>query len=130
MDSFESRRTTRYLLAVPVSFWWLEADEPELSGQGITQNISCEGVLVTAETCPPAGARIELELLLPGGVALDRGMELHGEGVVVRVLRRNEFVGAAPMNEFAAAVNFYPEKASKATTKDSGEGESRPGWRS
>lgn len=110
MLPFDSRGAKRYRLAVPVSYWWPEGGNSIRSGEGITRDVSNDGVLIRGDCCPPAGVRIELKLLLPGADRAGRGMELRGEGFVIRV--KPEVVGsAASLKEFAAAVNLFAERA-------------------
>ncbi len=56
-----------------------------------------------ATTLPPAGARLQLGILLPKLHDSGPGVRLCGEGVVLRCLGGGESAG------FAASVQFYPE---------------------
>ncbi len=56
-----------------------------------------------ADTPPPAGARVQVEIALPGLEGSSRGMLLSGEGQVLRVERKESRTG------FAAALQFFPE---------------------
>jgi len=71
----------------------------------MTLDISSSGVMVIASRCPPKGARIQATILVASHNGSDRPLELHGEGIVVRVEPR----GRAGEGGFAAEVQFYPE---------------------
>ena len=114
MTQLHLRHANRYPLAVPVYFWWSDTDKSIQAGEGVTQDISSGGVLVAAPSCPPDGARIHLEIRLPRLQGSGYGMELHGEGLVVRADRGKQAVRGEHANSFAVAVHFYPERADMA----------------
>lgn len=110
MKAFYLDRAKRFELAVPVTFWWESAKGPAKSGKGVTKNISNSGVLVTASKCPPPGVRIQLNVRMPRPEGKGYGMELHGEGTVVRVEGDATAGSGARPKGFAASVHFYPER--------------------
>ncbi len=109
MTAFYLDRAKRFEVAVPVTFWWESPKGPTKSGKGVTKNISNSGVLVTASECPPSGVRIQLNVRMPRLGGKGYGMELHGEGTVVRVEGDATAGSGARPKGFAASVHFYPE---------------------
>lgn len=101
------RNANRYRIAAPVSFWWSGLDESIQTGQGITRNISSCGVLIAASICPPKSVRVHVEVRLPHVKESAHGMELHGDGSVVRVETANP---RQRTTGFAVSVQFYPAK--------------------
>jgi hypothetical protein len=95
-------------------FWWVPAKGSLLSSMGVTRNVSNSGVLIAASECPPVGAVVQVEVLLPRIEGNGYGMKLHGEGIVVRM----ETAICADLAEqpyaFAASVQFYPEQVDAA----------------
>jgi len=112
ITNLHSRSATRYLLAVPVSFWWCGPNECVHAGQGITQDISISGVLIVVDSCPPpVGVLIELAIVLPRLGGSGNGMELHGEGTVVRFDSNSSINAAKQVAHFAVSVLFHPSRA-------------------
>lgn len=110
MADFDPRRAKRYEISVPVSYWWSASKGPIHSSLGETRNISDSGVLVAAAgECPPTGASIQVTVLLPRLREEGPGMNLHGEGTVVRV-ENADTPSSKPVKVFAASVHFYPER--------------------
>lgn len=109
MAPFYLDRAKRFEISAPVTFWWSYDKAPAKSGKGITRNISKSGIMVTASECPPAGARIQMNVRIPQSEDRKYGMELHGEGTVVRVDEDAAAGSGAKPKRFAASVQFYPE---------------------
>jgi hypothetical protein len=101
----ELRKGNRYRLNAPVQFLWSSQDGVPHSGQGVTRDINTTGVYVQVNVFPPAGSRIQMEILLPGLSNARHGMHLSGEGIVIRTEPRRP----ACEGGFAAEVQFYPE---------------------
>jgi hypothetical protein len=100
----ELRKTNRYRLSAPAIFWWARPDGQSQGSEGVTRDLSTAGVFVVAGLCPPVGARVQLDILLPRMNDTAVGVRLHGEGLVLRVER-----GGTTTTGFAASVQFYPE---------------------
>ena len=60
----DARKLTRYRLSAPVVFSWREADHTH-RGEGITRDMSCGGLFIWSEQCPPVGAELRCEVFLP-----------------------------------------------------------------
>ena len=77
----------------------------------MTLDISGSSVMVIAEKCPPKGARIQMTILVTRPNGSDCSLELHGEGIVVRIQRRNSTRPSQRLSGFAASVHFYSESS-------------------
>jgi len=64
-QSFERRRVKRYRMSTAVIFHWKGPDNKLFQGEGVTRDMSVDGVFVLTPTCPPANAVVHLEVLLP-----------------------------------------------------------------
>jgi hypothetical protein len=100
----ELRKFTRYQLSCPALYRWATSEQSSQDGQGITHDVSGEGVFVLANCCPPVGARIDLKICLPRLDGTGIGVRLNGEGQVFRV----EHDGQGKRVGFAASVSFSP----------------------
>lgn len=83
--TIELRKGSRYQIDAPVEFIWASPNGTLQAGQGITRDINGTGVYVRAKVFPAAGSRIQLDILLPKFRDVGHGMQLNGEGVVVRM---------------------------------------------
>jgi hypothetical protein len=62
----EQRTTARYQLILPVLFDWQDPEGTFHREGGFTRNVSTRGLYVDCSTlCPPAGALLRIEVLLP-----------------------------------------------------------------
>jgi hypothetical protein len=109
MSDLEWRHTRRYRLANPVDFWWLSPSGSVEAGHGMTLDLSSSGVMVIARRCPPKGARIQATIRVASHNGSDRPLELHGEGIVVRVETGKATQPNQRANGFAASMHFYSE---------------------
>lgn len=107
----QPRKTTRYQLTSPATYWWGPKGGQRIANRGVTRDISTAGVFIFAQEQPPVGARIELEILLPSLENIGPGVRLYGEGLVLRVERENH-----NNTGFAASVEFAPETCDDETT--------------
>jgi len=110
MTALYPGRASRFELSAPVSFWWSHEKGIAHFGKGVTKNISHSGILVTANDCPPAGARIQINVRMPRLGSSSHVVELHGEGTVLRVEGDAADGSSNRAKEFAASVSFYPER--------------------
>ena len=100
----ELRRAKRYQLSVLALFTWAPQEGKPRNGKGVTRDINALGVYVQADSLPPAGARVQMEIVLPKLADSSPGMHLQGEGIVLRCES-----GDATKRGFAASALFYPE---------------------
>ena len=103
----ELRKSRRYVLRAPASFTWERLDGQLQEGTGTILNISDRGVFIAGEDVPAIGARLDVDVSLPSLEVGSLGMQLHGEGTVVRVVQLGE-----SGKGFAAAVAFQTEAPS------------------
>lgn len=73
----------RYRLRLPVIFHW--DDGQEHTEGGFTSDIALDGALILSSRCPPVGAEVRIEVLIP--FPKDHGEEIRIEclGKVTRV---------------------------------------------
>jgi len=106
----ELRKSRRYHLTAPAFCWFKRSDGTLQEAQGTTRDISDRGVFVVAELLPFPGAHVELDVYLPSAGLTPRSVQLHGEGIVLRVGE----VGTS-QSGFAAEVLFQTESYDAAT---------------
>jgi len=109
MTHLEKRHTRRYELTNPVKFWWPTPSGSVQGSQGTTLDISSSGVMVIARKCPPRGARIQATIYVAPQDGSDRPLELHVEGIVVRIESGKATRPSQRSRGFAASVHFYFE---------------------
>jgi hypothetical protein len=80
----ERRRSRRFRLSAPAVFCWAGSDGILHEHAGATRDISKAGALVISDLVPPSSCPVEVDVYLPRETA-GRGLQLHGEGRVVRV---------------------------------------------
>jgi hypothetical protein len=80
----DRRKQARFRLIAEVTFFWFDMNGTRLRGQGTTQDVSSEGVLVVSQTAPPVGAALLYEVFLPKLSADSAPMRMKGVGMVVR----------------------------------------------
>jgi hypothetical protein len=105
--AIEMRKVARYRLVTKVSFMWALQCGQSLSGEGITRNINISGVYIMTDGLPPVGAFIQMDIFLPNLTDAGSGMQLYGEGVVLRAEPRD---ADSSESGFAASVQFYPRR--------------------
>jgi hypothetical protein len=79
------RQATRYQSSSPTFYRWDSSEGQPHQGEGMTLDISTQGVFIRAIACPPVGTHIELEVWLPKLHKGSPGILLYGEGQVLRV---------------------------------------------
>lgn len=105
----ELRNACRYHLQAPVFFVWSPKHGPVRNGQGVTRDINTFGVYVQTDELPPAGALVQMDIMLPRLASEGPGMHLTGEGTVVRVEPSGVPDQPGTQSGFAASVQFYPD---------------------
>ena len=99
-----SRKGQRYIIASKVWFNWQTKDGRWLEGEGITRDISEDGLFVLTDTLPTVGALIVVVVEMPALKMLPRPITYRGSGKIVRI--EPELGGVCG---FAAAVTFDNE---------------------
>lgn len=109
MTDLERRHTRRYKLADSVDYWWLAPSGSIQSSHGTTLDISNSGVMVIARRCPPKGARIQMTIHVARRDGCNGPLELHGEGIVIRIEPANATQPNQRSSGFGASLHFYSE---------------------
>ena len=109
MAGLERRHTRRYKLSNPVDFWWLAPSGSVQASHGTTLDISSSGVMIVAKKCPPKGVRIQTTIHVARRNDSECPLELHGEGIVVRIESGKPTRPSKRPSGFAASVHFYSE---------------------
>src|SRR5882762_6202797 len=81
----QNRKTMRFPLDVPVTFWWTDANGGHQLGEGRSFDVSELGVFVCASDCPPAGAQVGLKISITGVPDAQRALRMEVRGRVLRV---------------------------------------------
>jgi hypothetical protein len=102
----ELRRSRRYQLQARASFSWERPDGLLQEGKGAIRDISDRGVFIVADVALSPGVRLDVDVHLRSPEVSGGSLQLHGEGIVVRVDR-----GAGGAKGFAATVAFRTEAA-------------------
>ena len=79
------RRTLRFPLETPVTFWWKNGNGEPLQGEGRSRDVSEHGAFVIAPICPPVGASLVLTIDLEGIPDEIGSLPIEVEGEVLRV---------------------------------------------
>ena len=108
-DCVERRRTTRYEIHAPVRFLWRNPSGSRHRGEGMTRDISPEGMFILSAICPPMDAVLQIEVKFP---ALEAGPALHVR-TSGRVLRRDLITGAEVQGGFAAVCKAFALRSEK-----------------
>lgn len=82
----ESRKSTRFQLEVPIVCRWQRDDAPE-ELDGLTRDISTDGIFILSPQCPPVGADVSFEATFPPLQSSAPPLRLQGHGRVLRVLQ-------------------------------------------
>jgi hypothetical protein len=61
-----ARKTIRFPLQVPVTFWWVNGNGKTRQGEGRSRDLSEHGAFVFAPVCPPVGTNVVLTIPLEG----------------------------------------------------------------
>src|SRR5215469_14975770 len=80
-----SRRGQRYIIDSKVWFNWQTTDGRWLEGEGITRDISEDGLFVLTDTIPTVGAPILVVVEMPALKMLPRPITYRGSGKIVRL---------------------------------------------
>jgi hypothetical protein len=81
--SIERRSFRRFALMLPVLFRWADSSEHYDGGQ--CANVGLGGMFVFTQKCPPVGAQVEIEVVIPAFAGVPRELRLRYIGQVTRV---------------------------------------------
>lgn len=97
----ERRTALRYPLRLPVVFSWQDEAGRMQGCDGYCRDLGSRGIYVQAESVPPLGVSVEMNVFLPRPEHSDRPSEIHAIGRVVRsehAATASESCGFAAMN--------------------------------
>src|ERR1700686_4675366 len=92
------RRTLRFPLETPVTFWWKNGNGEPLQGEGRSRDVSEHGAFVFAPICPPVGVTVKLTMAVEGVPDATGLCPLEVEGEILRV---EQSVSGMEMDGFA-----------------------------
>jgi hypothetical protein len=110
----ERRRAIRYRMSTSVIFKWKRPDNHRFQAEGLTRDISVDGVFVLTATPPPVNALIHMEVILP----LSDGASKAQMKADMRVLRVDHDIAGTSRSGFSASgkgflLRTYSKKASR-----------------
>lgn len=82
----ERRAAARYKLRLPVIFHW--NDGAEHTEGGFTSDVAIDGALIISSKCPPIGAKIRVQILLPSPDQSGEELRIECLGTVTRVVEQ------------------------------------------
>lgn len=85
----QRRSYVRYKLRLPVIFHW--NDGTDHTEGGFTSDVSLDGALILSSICPPIGADVQVELLVPAPGDAAEEIRVKCCGTVTRVMRGGSF---------------------------------------
>jgi|SRR4051812_779969 hypothetical protein len=94
----EHRRCSRYHLRLPVLFSWTQGSHNQSAG--FTRDIGVGGVFIFARECPPCGAVLEVNLVVPVPAETAQEIHLRCIGTVVRIDNLARHGGFAVVGDF------------------------------
>jgi hypothetical protein len=74
----------RYKLRLPAIFHW--NDGTEHTEGGFTSDVAVDGAMILSSKCPPVGAEIRIEVLLPSPDGIGEELRVEFLGKVTRVV--------------------------------------------
>jgi PilZ domain len=98
--TMELRNRVRYRLSADAVFAWEGPHSNQLLGEGVTRDISVAGAFIFTRTCPPVGARVDLEIFLsPAPGSGRRTVQIKTEARVIRVEHDGPAEGFAAVSQ-------------------------------
>jgi hypothetical protein len=82
------RPAVRYKLQLPVIFHWNDEGVEHAEG-GFTREVALDGALIQSAVSPPAGAKVQVEVLLMTAGQSSLGVCAHCSGFVTQVTEMN-----------------------------------------
>jgi hypothetical protein len=104
MNAMQSRKSVRYQIGVPAFFSW-KAKGRRRVGEGVTRDISAEGMFVSTSSSPPAEVQIRIEIVLPPLHTGAPPLRIRGVGKVIRTETGSATAGFALASQAFALQN-------------------------
>jgi hypothetical protein len=79
----EKRAAARFFVSTPVTFTWDSAHGPE-TAEGITRDVSSQGLFVWSHDLPPLGAAVHCCVFLPGASRKSLSIRFDITGPLIR----------------------------------------------
>jgi hypothetical protein len=112
--TMERRRAVRYKLCLPLLFKWTDGSGNPIQEAAFTRDISTGGVFISCVKCPPIGATLSLDIMLPPNSEIrSHALRLDATVQVIRIASELEERG------FAGAGDLGAQKAKTVTTEAS-----------
>jgi PilZ domain len=86
----ERRSAKRYKLRLPVIFDWNDGVVEHTEG-GFTRDVALNGAMILSSRCPPVGADIRIEVLIPSPGHIAEEIRIECVGKVTRVEEHTGF---------------------------------------
>jgi len=102
------RKDDRYSLSAPVFLFWAPQNDSSHGSQGVTRDISANGVYVNADESPAVGETVQMDILFPNPAPGEPEIHLTAEGVVFRIETPGTKFANVSNHGFAASVRFCP----------------------
>ncbi len=106
LKAHERRQHERYPWGFAVVLRWKDVHRHRIKYEGLTRDISAQGMFVFATTCPPKGAAVHYDVFLPPRRWPGPGLRIGGTGQVIRV----ESVSGAGRRWSGLAVRFRKQR--------------------
>jgi len=87
----QRRTAVRYNLRLPVIFHW--NDGSDHTEGGFTNDVALDGALIFSSSCPPVGADIRIEVLVPSPDQSGDELRIECSGKVTRVAEQSGCFG-------------------------------------
>jgi hypothetical protein len=81
----QRRSAVRYMLQLPVIFYWIDAGEH--TAAGFTCDVALDGALIQSAACPPIGCDVRIEVLIPSLDISREQVRIQCLGKVTRAVR-------------------------------------------
>jgi hypothetical protein len=94
----ERRSRSRFQLVFPVVFHW--QDGVAHTGLGYCRNIGLGGALIVTSSCPPMGAEVQIDVVVPAFDPAPGEILFRHTGCTVRIQACEDLLGFAVAGEF------------------------------
>jgi hypothetical protein len=117
LEVMDRRRSHRYDLITRVGFSWEDLEGICHREESLTRDISEVGVFVVANSCPPLGTTVHLEVCFHSATA--QGVQIQAQGRVVRVEKADQSQAQCGFAAATQAIRVFNHEL-KATSRRSG----------
>ena len=118
LEVMDRRRSHRYDLRTRVGFSWEDLDGVCHREESLTRDISKVGVFVLANSCPPVGTTVKLEVSFHSAAA--QGVQIQAQGRVVRVEKADQSQAQCGFAAATEAMKVFDQELSANSRKPGG----------